>query len=100
MEPISGGAGGTGDGGGKVDSTLALAQYATRPLVTMILVAGFCWGFFYGKVSGETYAAIVATVVGFWFGQRSQDIRTSDRSPSAAGTVATTTGTTTGAQAP
>lgn len=66
---------------GKIESTLALAQHATRPLVTVLLVAGFCWGFFSGKVQGETYAAIVATVVGFWFGQRGTERRASDSTP-------------------
>jgi hypothetical protein len=64
--------------GSKTENTVALAQTVTRPLVTLLLVAGFVWGFLFAKVSGETYATIVATAVGFWFGQRSQDARSTD----------------------
>ena len=77
--------------GGKLAGTVALAQHVTRPLVTLFLVAGFCWGFYFGKVSGETYAAIVATVVGFWFGQRSGEARSNDRAALETGGGATAT---------
>jgi hypothetical protein len=69
---------GTGDGG-KVDSTMALAQTVTRPLITLLLVATFCYGFMAGKVTGETFVIVVTSAVSYWFAQRTQEHRMSDR---------------------
>ena len=84
-------ANGTGDGGGgKVDAVTFLTQHVTRPLVTVMLVATFCYGFVIDKVSGETFGTIVATVTAFWFAQRAQEQRATDRPPSdTAGATAT-----------
>jgi hypothetical protein len=93
---------GTGDGG-KIDSTLALAQHVTRPLITLLLVAAFCYGFIVGKVNGETFVIIVTSAVSYWFAQRTQEQRAGDKStdPSASaspppgGGTATATATST-----
>lgn len=99
---------GTGDGG-KVDSTLLLAQYVTRPLITFLLVATFCYGFAVGKVTGETFVIIVTSAVSYWFATQRAEQRIGDKisdpspasaSPPPGGGTATATATSTPAPKP
>jgi len=94
---------GTGDGG-KVDSVTFLSQHITRPLITILLVLTFCYGFIVEKISGETFGTIVASVVSFWFAQRSQETRATDRAaadtPGATATAPPTGGTATASVTP
>lgn len=77
---------------GKLEGTVDLAQHVTRPLVTVLLVATFCYGFVVEKVSGETFGTIVASVTAFWFAQRGAERRASDTEtpPSATASVTPT----------
>jgi hypothetical protein len=43
---------------------------AVRGVVTLVLIAGFVWGFIVEKVSGEVFSTVVAGVIGYWFASR------------------------------
>ena len=68
---------------------MAVLEHSTRPLVTLMLITALCYGFVMDKVSGETFVAIVSSVVSFWFAQRGQEQRASDRTAHDAGATAT-----------
>ena len=69
---------------------MTLLEHATRPLVTLMLITTLCYGFVMDKVSGETFVAIVSSVVSFWFAQRGQEQRSTDRmAADSAGATAT-----------
>ena len=74
---------------GRVGSVTAIADRATRPLVTLMLVGVFCYGFVIDKISGETFGNIVISVTAFWFAQRGQEARATDRTTPDAGATAT-----------
>lgn len=90
------------NGGGKVDSTLALTTHVTRPLITVMLVGTLCYGFIFGSVSVEAFVPIVATAIAFWFAQRGQDKRASDSEtpPGATATAPPSGGTATASVTP
>ena len=87
----------------RVSSVTAIADRATRPLVTLMLVSVFCYGFIIDKISGETFGNIVISVTAFWFAQRGQETRASDRAtpdPGATATAPPTGGTATATVTP
>jgi hypothetical protein len=60
-------------------SLTAIADRITRPLVTLMLVGVFCYGFLTDKIAPDTFGAVVISVTSFWFGQRSGEARAHDR---------------------
>ena len=83
----------TNNGGdnGRAHGISVVADRVTRPLVTLALVGVFCYGFLIDKISGETFGNIVISVTAFWFAQRGQETRASDRQASDTAPGATAT---------
>ena len=88
---------------GRAGSLTAVADRATRPLVTLMLVGVFCYGFIAGKIAPDTFGAVVISVTSFWFGQRSAEARAHDRflqDPGATATAPPSGGTATATVTP
>ena len=75
-----------------------ITQHITRSYITIALVSTLCYGFLAGAVSVEAFVPVVAGCLGFWFGQRAEQSRATDRRGSDSG-AATATAPTTGGTA-
>ena len=72
----------------RIETISALSQHVTRPLVTLLLVMTFCYGFVRGMVSVEAFVPIVASAVGFWYAQRTEPSRATDSAKQVSGATA------------
>lgn len=67
-----------------------------RAICLLMLAAGFCWGFYASRISGEVYTAIFSGVISYWFASREAKARyqeqptTTTKTPSATVTTGPT----------
>lgn len=84
----------------KIDSV----DKSVRAVVTLGLTAGFMWGFWADRISGEVFTAVFSGVVGYWFAsrqaQQSQKDAAVTAATAAASTAALVTGTGSGSAGP
>lgn len=61
------------------DRAMAWLHQAARPLVLIMLVAAFIAGWWTGRVQPAAFESVVLMAVGYYFGQRQSDQRSTDR---------------------
>ena len=51
------------------------ALCSVKSIVTIVLTAGFLYGFIVGKISGQEFMTIFSVIIAFYFGTQSQKIQ-------------------------
>ena len=56
-------------------ASLEVLRGSVRPLVTVAVMAVFCYCFLSGRVPSDAFVTVAATVVAFWFSSRQSQSR-------------------------
>ena len=51
------------------------ALFSVKSIVTIVLTAGFLYGFIVDKISGQEFMTIFSVIIAFYFGTQSQKIQ-------------------------
>lgn len=51
------------------------ALCSVKSIVTLVLTAGFLYGFVTGKISGQEFMTVFTVIIAFYFGTQSQKVQ-------------------------